>query len=269
MVLSSFSSRGSTVSPADVGWKLVAVNVSDIAAMGHSPDWATLSISVPKDLPMKWITEFSSGLHEACRKWNISLIGGDTTRSESLIMLSMTMGSRKGSRPIWRSGAQIGDTIWVTGFIGEAAAGFFDSKNNLGLNCLRRPNPPAEFANMIGSAELIHSMIDISDGLYSDLDKLCKASNVGAIIYAESLPKGPALALEEDPLRYMLSFGEDYQLLFTTLETMDSVITQFARRSYTRVTKIGKILRRDLPNGNLQLKGAEWPKQIFSHFDSE
>lgn len=252
------------LSAEDIGWKLVAINASDIAAMGRMPSWATLSISLPKDTELEWLKAFNQGLKNACRKWSIQLCGGDTTASPGPIVLSMTMGSARGGKPIWRSGAKPGDAIWVTGYLGEAAAGFYEKNNPPGLDALRRPNPPVLFGSKLGSADIATSMIDLSDGLYSDLTALCKASGVGAVVYPDKLPIGPACSIVRDPLPYQTSFGEDYELLFTTLPTMEIIIQRYARESSIQFHQIGKIRA----NPMVELKGKEWPKPLFTHFSN-
>lgn len=252
------------LSPADVGWKLVAINVSDIASMGRMPSWATLSISLPKSFEPEWLDGFRDGLLEACRKWGIHLCGGDTTVTSGPIVLSMAMGSLRGGKPVWRSGARPGDTIWVTGQLGEAAAGFFDSNNPPGLDALRRPDPPVLFGAKIGAAEIATSMTDLSDGLHTDLTHICQASGVGAIIYPDKLPIGPACGMADDPIPYQTAFGEDYQLLFTTLPTMEPVVKRYAREASVQYKEIGKIRKQP----EIELKGRAWPSPLFSHFSS-
>ena len=108
--------------------------------MGHYPEWATLSISAPKVTSKEWFFEFAIGMRKALKEWNISLIGGDTTRSIHSIVVSMAMGSRKSNHTIWRSNAQVGDDIWVTGTLGNAAYGFFHEDSTIGINDLQRPD---------------------------------------------------------------------------------------------------------------------------------
>ena len=106
------------LSPKDIGWKIVAVNASDIAAMGRYPYWCTLSISLPKDKTTEdWVRDFSAGLRLALRKWNIALIGGDSTRSNHDVVVSMTMGSKPTKVVVWQSGAQVGDEIGSQGIL--------------------------------------------------------------------------------------------------------------------------------------------------------
>lgn len=251
------------LSPADIGYKIVAVNVSDISAMGRLPDWATLSLSLPDSTTMEWVETFSTGLREGLKKWNIYLIGGDTTRSPKHITLSMAMGSRTGSTAVWQSGAEVGDTVWVTGTLGDAAYGFHHPDNALALEVLRRPEPPVELGAALSAIGAVHSMTDISDGLHRDLTTLCQASGVGATINPALLPRSSILYNVKNDLDYMVGFGEDYQLLFTASEGCDKLIRQLARRhGNVVVTNIGRITS----STEIVLQDADWPKPTFSHF---
>ena len=253
--------------PADIGWKLVAVNVSDIISMGHAPAWASLSVSLPKNIPFNWVQDFKDGLHLALENWKVNLLGGDTTRSPGPIVLSMTMGSHQNNHHIYRNGAKIGDTIWVTGYPGSACAGFLDPQNKIGLRHLRRPDPPAKFATLANENKLINAMMDISDGIHADLIKLCKSSGVGAEIWPKSLPIGPALRNAKEPLRCILSFGDDYELLFTTSPLKEKSLLDCAQKTQTVISKIGVINKKSLnQQQNLELKGSKWPTSYFSHF---
>ena len=127
------------LTPADVGWKIVAINASDIGAMGGLPEWCTLSLSLPKKTPPEWVDEFAKGMRAALSKWNISLIGGDTTRSPKDIVVSMTMSSRKGYHWAWQNDAEAGDEIWVTGTLGDAASGFFELGQTSVQHCTSTP----------------------------------------------------------------------------------------------------------------------------------
>jgi thiamine-monophosphate kinase len=251
------------LSPADVGWKIVAVNVSDIAAMGRLPDWATLSMSLPETTDREWVVEFAKGMRKAMKTWNISLIGGDTTRSKYGVVISMAMGSRKGSSIVWRSGAQVGDDVWVTGQLGNAAFGFFNKDNAVGIEHLRRPNPPLRFAAAISSFKVVNSMTDISDGLHTDLKNICHSSGVGASIDPDSIPKGSQLWQEKDALAYATAFGEDYEMLFTCTQGVEQIIRQTARLQKVKVSKIGTII----PDPNrIELHKTNWPPTLFEHF---
>lgn len=246
---------------ADVGYKIVAINVSDIAAMGALPDWATLSISLPANFQKQWLLDFASGFREGLQKWGIYLIGGDTTRSPGPIILSMTMGSQRNHKWNWNSQAQVGDDIWVTGTLGDAASGFFHPKKHPYNTSLQRPEPRLDFA--FNAREGINSMTDISDGLHRDLLNICSKSQVGAIIDPSSLPKSSVLYQERNALAYQVAFGEDYELLFTATPNMEDFIRKRGAQYRCPVHKIGKIIS---DSSRVELKDTPWPKPLFEHF---
>jgi thiamine-monophosphate kinase len=254
------------LSAEDIGWKLVAINASDIAAMGRPPSWTTLNVAIPSKTSMVWLKDFARGLRMALSTWNIELIGGDVVRTEGPIVLSMTMGGVGRSKPIWRSGAKIGNAVFVSGNLGEAAAGFFEKDNKEGLRWLQRPKPPIDFGINIGTLGIATAMMDLSDGLHKDLLKLCEASNVGAMIDPKKIHKGPALAHIKSPLPYQTSFGEDYELLFTANPEMENLLRQVARRYRVRITAIGKIISIPKEGPQAYLLDTPWPKPLFQHF---
>ena len=252
------------LSPADLGWKIVAVNVSDIAAMGRYPYWCTLSISLPKDKTYEdWIRDFSAGLRLALRKWNIVLIGGDSTRSNRDVFVSMTMGSKPTQIVVWQSGAQVGDEIWVTGNLGDAAHAFFNKDSKYSIDWLRRPEPPVSFANHLASFQFARAMTDISDGLRIDLTKICNASNLGAVIDPAALPKSSELYRHKDALAYQTAFGEDYQILFTADPSHNKLIRRIAAQDRVVATPIGKTIS---DPDRIELRNTPWPEPLFSHF---
>jgi thiamine-monophosphate kinase len=251
------------LSPKDVGWKIVAVNVSDMAAMGCYPNWCTLSASLPQKTSKEWIRDFSTGLRLALKHWNIKLIGGDTTRSNNDIVLSMTMGSIPSSKTIWQSGAQNGEDIWVTGVLGDAAHGFFNKDAKYSIEWLRRPEPPVAFANALAKCQLVSSMTDISDGLKVNLTRICQASSLGAVVDPASLPKSSELYNHKDALAYQTVFGEDYQLLFTAPPSRNQIIRQTAAQNKVLLTKIGTMIS---DPERIELKGTSWPKPLYSQF---
>jgi len=252
------------LSSADVGWKIVAINASDIGAMGGLPEWCTLSISLPKSIDDNWISQFSRGMREALAHWNISLIGGDTTRNTKGIVLSMTMGSRRGYNWAWQHDAQLDDTIWVTGTLGDAAAGFYDPKAHPHNTALQRPTPPVQFAHKITHNKLIHAMTDISDGLHSEIKRICERSGLGAKIDPKALPASSVLYRNKKALAYQTAFGEDYEYLFTAPKRSETILRQMAARHGIAIHKIGKILSQ--ANG-VQLEDTEWPPPLFTHFE--
>jgi thiamine-monophosphate kinase len=245
------------LAPDDVGWKLVAVNASDLGAMGAQPEWALLALSLPTPLDRSWVAAFSRGLHAGLTHFGAVLIGGDTTRSPGPINASLTMGGRGAA--IARSTAQPGDDLWVSGTLGRAAAGFFRDHPD-GLAWLRRPIPPVQLGIALAADGGVTAMMDLSDGLAKDLTRLCAASGLGATVDPAALP----LADGNGPrgLAEGVAFGEDYELLFTSPRDRASAIHAVARRCGATVSRIGGLHI----GAGAHLSGAEWPAATFSHF---
>ncbi|MFT5681081.1 MAG: thiamine-monophosphate kinase [Myxococcota bacterium] len=252
------------LSAEDVGWKLVAVNASDIGACGRAPDWALLALSLPRPLNTGWLDGFSTGLRAALAHFGVRLIGGDTTTSPGPICATLTIASQPGGRFIPRSGGRAGDRIWVTGTLGDAAAGFLHGTPD-GLAWLRRPQPPVAFGAALGAAGLVvTAMMDLSDGLMCDLRRLCAASRVGALIHPDQLPSGPALVGLSDHLALQVAFGEDYQLLLCAPPSRDGALNQIARSHNIFLSNIGTLT----DDSEVRLIEKRWPEAYFSHFDT-
>ncbi|HCH64300.1 MAG: thiamine-phosphate kinase [Deltaproteobacteria bacterium] len=247
--------------PFDVGWKCIAVSVSDIAAMGGAPTWATLSLCLPRPLDANWVRAFARGLGDACAQWTVRLVGGDTTRSPGARVVSITMGGRA-EHPLLRSGAAVGHDIWVTGVPGEAAVGFMH--NGPGLTALHHPQPPVAFARALSRQQLAGAAMDLSDGLATDLPRLCKASGVGALVDPSALPTSPILRTAKRPLAAQVAFGDDYQLLFTAAPEHRTSIVALANAHQVRATRIGHTTAAR----TVRLLNTSWPAPEFSHFVS-
>jgi len=211
-----------SINPCDLGWKALAVSLSDISAMGGKPLFSLLSLSLPSQLSEEWLDDFLSGWEGLAGIFDISLVGGDISEGERIVIDSVVLGQAKS--PILRSGAKVGDKIFVTGYLGDSAAGFFCLKKGLNFPSLIRkhlkPFPRVKEGLEIGGMEGVHSMIDISDGLASDLRHICEESGNGAVVYADKLPLScDLLCLCESqnlsPLDFALFGGEDYELLLT------------------------------------------------------
>ncbi len=244
----------SRLDPADVGYKLVAVNVSDLAAAGAEPRWATLNLSVPRPLDRAWILGFSQGLKEALIEYGLSLIGGDTTRSP-VRTLSLTVGGYAPT-PADRGGGQPGDRLYITGELGRSAEALLSSQPRAtSLNWLRRPRPRLQFALAI--APQVHAMMDLSDGLSLDLHRLCRRSACSATIIAANIPG-------DRPLNWKISFGEDYELLFAVPPIRADVVESAAAMTDTPLSFVGHLTPGTAPPVLLGAPG--WPPALFSHF---
>jgi len=231
--------RRTTTPPYLLGHKALAVSLSDIAAMGARPLWSMVSIGVPEDV---WQTDFVErlydGLLDLASRYGVQLIGGDTSRTnERIVIDSIVSGECAARMAVMRSGASVGDQVFVTGSLGAAAAGLRliergahlaeqnladDDSQKLDHVLLRqlRPEPRVGWGIVLGEERLATSMIDLSDGLSSDLNRLCVASNVGALIDSAFLPVDDRVTelcgrRALDPLQLALHGGEDFELLFT------------------------------------------------------
>jgi len=250
------------LAPVEVGFKAVAVSVSDLAAMGARPEWMVLALALPRPVDDQWVQQFASGVGEASRKWRVGLVGGDTTRTPGSIFLSITMGGGCVAEPLTRSTASPGDELWVTGHLGLAAAGrLLDAPPPEARQALARPDPPLAFALELARARLPTAMMDLSDGLAQDLDRLCRASRAGAMVDPALLPVHPALAPVPDPVPLQVGGGDDYQLLFTAPPAASGSIRALARAHRVLATRVGMVD----DTGQARLEGRPWPA-AFSHF---
>jgi thiamine-monophosphate kinase len=220
--------------PRLLGHRALAVSLSDVAAMGACPRWALLSIGVPRAVwRSRFLDQFYEGFFALAERYGVQLIGGDVSRTPGRIVIdSIVMGEAARSRAVRRAGARPGDHIFVTGTLGGAAAGLQlildgarlpkrsprrrEARRVEGL-LLRHlcPQPRVRWGVVLGEERLATAMIDISDGLSSDLAHLCRESNVGARLMASRIPIDPLIAEARDEDALALNGGEDFELLFT------------------------------------------------------
>ncbi len=211
MLLDSVHFDLKKVTLKQVGYKAMAVSLSDCAAMATAPVAAVVSVALPEGFGEKELKQLHSGLTAAGDKFGCALIGGDITRwsSENPLAICVSMLSRScGNRPVRRCGAKVGDSICVTGSLGGSIHG-----KHLEVE------PRVKEAVKIAQVVIVNAMIDISDGLSSDLNRICQASQVGAIIDAEKIPISDEARKEKDPISSSLNDGEDFELLFTLSQT--------------------------------------------------
>ena len=227
------------MSAGDIGYRVVAVNLSDIAAMGAEPRWMTLALTLV-EADAEWLEAFAAGLYEAAAEWGVMLVGGDTTRGEQLVVSVQMSGDLAPGTALYRGGAQAGDTIFVTGTLGDAAAGLQDlSAGNADSYLARRfARPSARVGAGRALAGVAHAAIDLSDGLVADLSKILEASRAGAELDLQRLPLSEELlrtAGREQALRFAMGGGDDYELCFTLPES------QLPAEIAGAVTAIGRI----------------------------
>ncbi|WP_180007991.1 MULTISPECIES: thiamine-phosphate kinase [unclassified Acinetobacter] len=223
--------------PHAIGWKSVAVNLSDIAAMGAKPHSILLALSLPQ-IDHKWLKGFSQGLYDCCDQFGVSLIGGDTTQNPHLTISVTALGWVESGQAVPRSGAQIGDYICVSGQVGDAAFGL----NHLGHRLQHRldyPTPRCLLGQQLKG--LANSMIDVSDGLAQDLGHILAASNVGAEIELDQLPIDHDVKQlqQEKQWQYALAGGDDYELCFTISPQNYKKLLQL--KLDVNISKIGQI----------------------------
>jgi thiamine-monophosphate kinase len=259
--------------PESLGWKALAVNISDLAAMGADPRWATLSLSLP-EINESWLAGFSKGFFDCAQRYGVDLIGGDTTRGPLNISVTI-MGEIPRGMSTLRSAAQVGDDIWVTGQLGDAALGLAVLQGEVpetGMeSCLaafNRPQPRVELGIILRGS--IHAAIDISDGLIADLGHILQRSNRGADIHLNDIPRSANVSsVMRKPLglHCMLAGGDDYELCFTAPIRHDDLIVGLRESMNIPIARIGKIT-----SGNeLRLldaygKPLDFPETGYDHF---
>jgi thiamine-monophosphate kinase len=201
--------------PRALGHKALAVNLSDLAAMGATPRWATLAIALPA-VDAAWLEAFSTGLYELAERFGVDLIGGDTTRSDTRAISITAIGEVPPDLALTRSGARAGDDVWVSGELGGAALGLVHPEIAAAAERLHRPEPRVELGERL--RKLANAAIDVSDGLAGDLRHIVEASRVAATVQYDQLPRAAAFdGIDDQDLeqRCVLSGGDDYELLFT------------------------------------------------------
>lgn len=257
MLVETVHFRRDWSTPEDIGHKAMAVNLSDIAAMGGKPESALLSLALPKWLEVAWVDSCYAGLQGCAARFGVNIVGGDTVASPNeIITICLTvLGSVPRDRCLYRHGARPGDILMVTGKLGGAAAGLAllqhpEIRVGVGDELLRRhrrPEPQVEAGRLLSTLGAVTCMDDISDGLVSEMHQISEASQVGLEIYAEKVPLVPGVSevaaiLGNDPLEPALYGGEDYELLFTVVPGSASMVVQTLHGAGVEATAIGLVL---------------------------
>jgi thiamine-monophosphate kinase len=232
--------------PADIGWKALAVNLSDLAAMGAQPAWCTLSLSLPH-ADVAWLDGFLDGFLELAAPHRVALIGGDTTRGPLSICVTVH-GFVEPCRALRRDSARVGDDVWVSGTLGDAAGALAQwqaggARDSWLRARLDRPTPRVLVGHAMAGAA--NAGIDISDGLLADLGHVCTASGVGAVIELDALPTSASLRGGFDPERRRVlqtSGGDDYELCFCAPAEARIAINTIGAEHATAVTRVGRIV---------------------------
>lgn len=241
------------LSARDIGFRAVAVNLSDLAAMAARPRWMTLALTLSANDP-DWLDGFARGLFEAASHWSMPLVGGDTTRGEQTVVTVELLGDVERGAFLTRSGAKSGDDLYVTGTPGDAAGGLAsivagnteqdaaDGDHRYLRQRFTRPTPRVPFGLAI--AGIATAAIDVSDGLVADAGKLAHASNTGARIDLQRLPLSAELrrvAGDAKAARYALTGGDDYELCFSADPADGAELHSLADALGVLLTRIGKL----------------------------
>jgi thiamine-monophosphate kinase len=258
----------------NLGYKSLAVNLSDIAAMGASAREAFISIAIPEDFSIKFIEDIYEGMKQLAASFQVNLLGGDTTGSKKdLIINVVVVGSAPKEDILYRCGAKKGDVIFCTGYLGDSRAGFYLIVNEIeddpeAFKALKNahliPRPCLMEGKFLARCGGVHAAIDISDGLSSDIGHILEQSRVGAKICADKIPVSENLKtfcqiFNFDPVRYAVAGGEDYTLLFTAAPDQANKIVEKYRETFNNpLFEIGEItdsnqLELEFPDGKKEL----------------
>jgi len=235
--------------PYDIGWSIVAVNLSDIAAMGGTPLGLVTAIGITRGHPIEFIEQMVDGMNDCALRFNTSIVGGDTKEHEDLVLCGTAFGEVSKDGILLRKGAKAGDLIAVTGHLGKAGAGFFSMKRNLGLkeaeDTLKRPWPRIREGRELSKSGFVTSCMDISDGLSTSIFELSRNSGMTYEIDYARLPKavevGRAFQDAERQRDLVLNFGDDYELLFTIKRDHVEDLAKISEDTGCSMTVIGKV----------------------------
>jgi thiamine-monophosphate kinase len=262
--------------PRDLGHKVLAVNLSDLAAMGADPRWATLALALP-EVNESWLAQFADGFFSLAKAWNVELVGGDTNRGPLCFAVTV-FGEVPTTLALRRDTAVTGDDVWLSGATGEAALALAHASGKVRLSqpalseCqrrLHRPEPRVELGGRLRG--IARSAIDVSDGLVADLSHILKASGVGASLALENIPRAPALRGCEDEklvLECLLAGGDDYELVFTAPPSRRAEVDALSAELSLTLTRIGSIVPGE---ARTSVRGADGaivavPRRGFDHF---
>ncbi len=265
-------------SPYGLGYKTLAVNLSDIAAMGGTPAYLMLSLGIPVDFKTEDVEEFYRGIRTLASRSGVSLVGGDTSASRRFFISACLLGHSP-HKPITRGGGKMGDDLYVTGTLGDSALGlkFLKEKGaQTGkeqvylISRHRFPTARLKAGTTLAREKIARAMIDVSDGLLQDLGHLCKASGIGAVIWENALPLSRAYRMYagKKGALYALTGGEDYELLFCMRPRDRSRLEKFKKRLGVPVARIGKCVARSEGIKVINRKGEQLSISVtgYDHF---
>jgi thiamine-monophosphate kinase len=267
----------SHISPQDLGYKSIAVNLSDIAAMGGTPKYVFISMAMPANTNYAWLNKYLHAVKSILEKYNVLLLGGDTTGSKHDLMISVTVVGEAHPKKIkYRSGAKLGDIVCVTRNLGDSAAGLFCIKYKINSKTLikshYRPTPEIDAGLFLAKLHGVHSMIDVSDGINSDLQRIMDSSHCGVAIDLKSLPISRELTKlakqrKFSALEVAAIGGEDYCLLTTVASpAFKTIAAQFQDKFNRPLIPIGRITDGNKLKYFSQGKPVSLKMRGFSHF---
>lgn len=260
-------------SALDIGIKASECNVSDIAAMGGKPTFMFVSLVLRDETPVEWVEELYRGLVESCQRNGVSILGGDTTQGPVEVISITLLGKVASENLCLRSHAQVGDLLAVTGSLGASAAGLHLKQNGFTVPSYLREKhvaPRCRLAVAQKIAPSIHAMIDISDGLASEVNHICDLSRTGALVYAAKIPLHDdviqaAESFGKSPLDFALYGGEDFELLFSirpeNLSQLDNLGVQYF--------VVGEVIHREEGRFLIESNGGKIPLEYSSHHFKE
>jgi thiamine-monophosphate kinase len=240
-----------TATAFQIGWKSLAANISDVAAMGGEPTYAFVSIGFPRDTTAEFVDELYSGMSEIAEEYSVDIVGGDTVSSPEVIINVSLLGEVEEKNCVLRSGAKPGDAICVTGDVGGSSAGLEILQRGLSIKGTEKhlmPKPRVREGRLLARSSYVTSMIDVSDGVASEIHHVCEQSKTGAHILMKDIPLSSnilpvAKLINKNPYDFALSGGEDYELLFTCYaDRFQFLQNQVFRTCGTHITRIGYIL---------------------------
>ena len=261
----------------DIGYKALAANISDLAAMGARPAFYLLSLAIPSNWEMEEIQRIVQGMKEIGDRFKMDLIGGDTVSSHSLVLSITVMGYVNRGRACYRSTAEENDVVFVTGTLGDSAKGldlllnpeqesedraYFEKRH-------QRPSPRANFAYEVAKLARV-TLNDISDGIASEANELAEASSVNLEIFYENIPVHKALLKDEKKDKWILSGGEDFELIGTVARKDWPIVQKVANQTNVQVTEVGRILSKSDKQGQVWLNKngvkTHLDKNGYNHF---
>ncbi|WP_394192757.1 thiamine-phosphate kinase [Pseudoalteromonas atlantica] len=266
------------ISPRALGHRVLAVNLSDLAAMGAEPTWVSVALTLP-NIDVEWLEEFTEGMHEIAEYYNVQIIGGDTTQGPLTITIC-AKGTVPEGKALRRGGAKVGDWIYVTGPLGDAGLAIESRKQEFKIapEHLRYVNQRFDYpAPRVAAGQVLRglasSAIDVSDGLLADLGHILAMSQVSAQIHVEKVPTSDAMQDTLDKsqqLPFILNYGDDYELLFTVPDDNKSMLELKLRQYGVEATCIGQIKSGE---GQIELsldgEKLDFHDTGFEHFSKE